>query len=249
MTKFADHFSRAAGDYASYRPRYPEALFAWLAARSPDRERAWDCATGSGQAAVALAPLFRTVIATDPSVAQLAHADRRPGVHYLAMTAERPALASDSVALLTVAQALHWFDHDRFYTEARRILRPGGIVAAWSYRLATIDPDVDRIVQQFYSETVGPYWPAERALVDAGYAALPFPFAEVTPPPFTMEARWTLAQWSGYLGTWSAVGRYRTAQGRDPVPDVVEALRAVWGKADETRQVRWPVELRVGMAD
>jgi hypothetical protein len=123
------------------------------------------------------------------------------------------------------------------------------VIAAWSYQLAMIAPDVDRIVQRFYTETIGPFWPLERALVDAGYAALSFPFSEVSPPAFTMEARWTLAQWAGYIGTWSAVGRYRTAHARDPVPDVVAELSAVWGPTDAARTIRWPLEVRVGIAD
>ena len=246
MTAFADHFSRSSSDYANYRPQYPAALYDWLALLTPERGSAWDCATGTGQAAVGLARHFGTVVATDASAEQLAHAERHPAIHYAAMTAEEPGLASESVALITVAQALHWLDREQFYREASRILMPEGIVAVWSYRLATVDPAIDTIIAKFHGETIGPWWPAERAVVDAGYARLPFPFAERTTPEFQMEARWTLPQLSGYLSTWSAVARYRTERGKDPIPAVTDLLLPAWGDPHTERTVRWPLDLRVG---
>jgi SAM-dependent methyltransferase len=246
MNSFADHFSGAASDYASYRPRYPGPLFQWLAQQVPDRQRVWDCGTGSGQAAVALAPYFHEVVASDPSVAQLAHASRGDNVRYVAMTAERAALADDTVSLVTVAQALHWFDRPAFFAETRRVLVPGGLLAVWRYGLASIDPRVDAIVGRFYRETVGPYWPPERQLVEEGYARLDFPFEELASPPFAMEAEWTLPQLAGYLSTWSAVSRYRAALKQDPVPTLVRALEVVWPHTDEPRVVHWPLEVRLG---
>lgn len=247
MAAFADHFSSAAGDYVTYRPHYPVALFDWLARQAPARGRAWDCGTGSGQAAIPLASHFGAVIATDPSVSQLAHADGRFGVHYAAMTAEQPGIASQSIALITVAQALHWFDRDQFYSEATRILMRGGILAAWCYRLAIIDPDIDALIGRFHAKTVGPYWPPERAFVDAGYSSLSFPFDEREVPPFYMEARWTLRQLAGYLSTWSAVGRYRASRGSDPMPSLMNELIPLWGDPPASRLVRWPLDVRAGM--
>jgi SAM-dependent methyltransferase len=246
MNGFADHFSRAAGEYASFRPRYPEPLFGWLAEQVPDRHRAWDCATGSGQAALALAPYFREVVASDASLAQLRHAARAGAVRYAAMTAERPALADDSFSLVTVAQALHWFDRAAFFAEVHRVLVRGGLFAAWRYGLASIDPEVDAVVGRFYSETVGPYWPPERALVESGYSQLEFPFEELASPRFVMEADWTLSQLAGYLSTWSAVSRYRAERREDPVPALARELERVWPSAAEPRIVRWPLEVRVG---
>jgi SAM-dependent methyltransferase len=246
MNGFADHFSRAAGDYASYRPHYPRALFHWLAEQVPDRRRAWDCATGSGQAALALAPYFHEVVASDPSVAQLVHATRDDAVRYVAMTAEQSALADGSVSLVTVAQALHWFDRPAFFAETNRVLVQGGLLAVWRYGLASVDPRVDAVVARFYTETVGPYWPPERAIVEAGYAPLDFPFDELASPVFTMDAEWTLPQLAGYLSTWSAVSRYRAALERDPLPTVVRELEQVWPHAGEPRTVRWPLEVRLG---
>src|SRR6478672_8341336 len=227
MSSFSDHYSSSASHYASFRPGYPPELFAWLASIAPDRRRAWDCATGSGQAAMPLADHFAHVVATDPSVAQLAHASSRSGVEYAAMSAEDSALAAGSVSLVTVAQALHWFDRPRFWAEARRVLVAGGVLAVWSYGLLTLhDHALDDIMRRFHGETVGPYWPAERRLVDEGYRSLELPFEEVDAPAFSMQARWTLEHLAGYLSTWSAVLRARTATGQDPVAGVLELLRS-----------------------
>jgi SAM-dependent methyltransferase len=245
MTGFSDHFSAAAPSYATYRPHYPAALFRWLADQTVERGRAWDCGTGNGQAAVALAAHFREVIATDPSVAQLAHAERTAGVHYAAMTAERAAIADLSVDLVTVAQALHWFDRSAFYREVARVLRPGGILTAWSYGLITLGKDLDSHIDRFYHETVGDYWPSERSLVDTGYAGIEFPFAEENAPVFEMQAEWSLPQLAGYVSTWSAVRRYRTARGEDPVSGLVRELRPGWGRPESVRTVRWPLILRI----
>lgn len=245
MTQFVDHFAATATQYARARPTYPEELFDWLAERSPSRALAWDCGTGSGQAAQALGRRFDLVIASDPSLAQLAQARREPSVHYVAMTAEAVALPSASVDLVTVAQALHWFDRPTFYAEVRRVLVPGGLLAAWRYGLASVDPRIDAIVKHFHGVTVGPYWPAERAIVDAGYQSIEFPEGELPVPPMSMEARWSLDQFAGYLASWSAVARYRASVGADPVPLVATELSAVWGDVGATRIVRWPFEVRV----
>ena len=246
MKPFADHFSRIAASYATYRPHYPDALFAWLASIAPDRARVWDCATGNGQAAVALSHHFAHVIATDPSTAQLASAERRSGIDYAAMTAERPAIAARAVALVTVAQALHWLDRPRFFAEARRVLVPRGVIAVWTYGPCRLgDAALDEAMRRFHDETVGPYWPAERALVVSGLADVEFPFEELRAPPFAMTTEWTLAQFVGYLTTWSAVQRAR-AQGADPIPAIVEELRAGWASDDAPRRIAWPLSMRVG---
>lgn len=244
MSEFSDHFGAVAHAYASYRPHYPIVLFRWLADQVSGRGRVWDCGTGNGQAAVALASYFAEVVATDPSVEQLARADRTPGVHYVAATAERAALADRSVDAVTVAQALHWFDRPAFYREVARVLRPGGILAAWSYGLILLGDGLDAYVARFYRETVGPYWPSERALVDTGYAGIEFPFREEHAPRFQMEADWTLPQFAGYVSTWSAVSRYRAARGVDPVPPFISEIAGAWGRTDSVRRVRWPLLVR-----
>jgi SAM-dependent methyltransferase len=247
MKPFADHFSRIAGEYAAHRPRYPEALFDWLASITTARHRAWDCGTGNAQAAIGLARRFELVIATDPSEAQIAHAAREPRLRYAVATAEQVPLATGSMALATVAQALHWFDRDVFYDEARRVLAGGGVLAVWSYGLCTVgDPGLDASLRRFHDETVGPYWPAERAIVNAGYDRLDFPFEEIPSPRFAMEASWTLAQLAAYLSTWSAVQRAREATGEDPLPALVDSLSGRWGAENAARLVEWPLSIRAG---
>lgn len=244
MSAFRDHFGGAARAYATYRPHYPAALFDWLCSVTAGRERAWDCGTGNGQAAVALVSRFQDVIATDPSIDQLRNATRPPLLAYVGMTAEQAAIRSSSVDLVTVAQALHWFDRPRFFGEVDRVLRPGGTLAVWSYGLLTIDPPVDRHLSHLYRDVLGPYWPSERAFVDSGYAGIDLPYAELSRPAIAMEADWSLDQLGGYLSSWSAVGRYRAQTGADPLPAFLRDVRGVWGT--RSRAVRWPLVVRAG---
>ena len=243
MPAFRDHFAFAASSYASFRPRYPAALFAWLTSQTRGHERAWDCGTGSGQAAVGLAAHYGAVVASDPSLSQLSSAEHARGVEYVAMSAEASALRAESVDLVTVAQALHWFDREGFFAEVDRVLRPGGVLAVWSYGLLTIEPAIDARLHHFYSDTVGPYWPSERALVDTGYAGIALPYPELVTPRVAMEASWTMAEVLGFLSTWSAVGRYRMVERADPIHELSNDLASVWGPK-ERRQVRWPLTLR-----
>lgn len=246
LATFHDHFSRHATDYARYRPDYPEALFDWLAEEAPSRERAWDCATGNGQAAAALARRFARVVATDASARQLAEAARDPRILYAVATAEAAPIASRTVDLVTVAQALHWFDRPRFWAEATRVLAAGGIVAVWSYDLLRISPEIDSAVRRLYRDVVGAYWPPERAIVESGYGSLEFPFEEIVPPSFAMEKRWMLADLVGYVRTWSATRRFVEARGVDPVLEVSEELSRAWGAPEEVRPILWDLDVRVG---
>lgn len=242
---FKDHFSKGSSDYARYRPSYPPALFAWLAAQPERAALAWDAGAGSGQAAVALAAHFERVIATDPSAAQVDRATPDPRVEYRVERAERSSLADASVDLVTVAQALHWFDHPAFFAEVARVLRPGGALAAWCYEVFETTPEIDAAVSDFYHRTVGPYWPPERRWIETGYADLELPFARVEAPTFEMALDWDLDALLGYLGTWSAVQRYREDQGRDPLPALRATLAGSWGDPGLARRVRWPLKLHV----
>lgn len=246
MPSFPDHFSVAAADYAAFRPHYPDALFDWIVGHAPARRLAWDCGAGSGQAAVALAGHFDFVVATDASRAQLARATRHPRVRYAAMTAERPALATACADLITVAQALHWFDRDAFFREATRVLAPAGFLAAWTYGPMELTDERAPIAHDFYANVVGPYWPPERSLVDTGYGAIEFPFAEVDAPEMWMEHRWTLRETLGYVSTWSAVQVYRKTRGDDPIPRLAAALASAWGDPETRQLVRWPLRIRAG---
>jgi SAM-dependent methyltransferase len=175
---FQDHFSAQAGAYARFRPAYPEALFAWLASLLETRDLAWDCGSGNGQAALGLAAHFTRVIACDPSREQIAQALAHPRVTYYVASAEEPPAAAAGANLVTVAQALHWFDFDRFYPALRRTLKPDGLFAAWGYGRTRISPDVDAVVQHYYADIVGPYWPPDRRHIESGYQTIPFPLAE-----------------------------------------------------------------------
>lgn len=244
---FQDHFSAKADAYARYRPDYPAALFAWLRSLVSERRRAWDCATGNGQAALALAEHFDEVIATDASERQLRRAPPHPRVRYAVAPAEQSGLESGSIDLVTVAQAAHWFDLDRFYAEARRVLRPDGALALWAYSVCTVDPEVDRVIAHYYVDVVGPYWPPDRAAVDDHYRSLPFRFRELDrTPALWMEKSWNLDELLGYLGTWSSTQGYVRARGEDPLPALRQRLEAVWGDTGLARSVRWPLHIRTG---
>lgn len=244
---FKDHFSGHATIYREARPTYPPALFAWLAAQAPDRDVAWDSGCGNGQASVALAAHFSRVIGTDPSASQIANAQARANIDYRIEPAEQSTLAGASASLATVAQALHWFDHARFYAEIKRVLKPSGVFAAWAYSdCNTGDAIIDRIKDSLYNELTGPYWPPERAHVDAGYKTLPFPFVEIAAPPVPMTANWTVEHLLAYFRSWSATQRYLKARGEDPVALIEPELRAAWGKSAAVREVRWQFHLRVG---
>lgn len=248
MTKsITDHFSPVAADYAQFRPRYPLELFNWLASITPAHNLAWDCAAGSGQASVDLAAHFTQVIATDISAAQLDAAPAHSSITYRVAPAENSGLSAHSVDLLCVAQALHWFDLDGFYAEVNRVLKPGGVLAAWTYNLFTIEGhDVASCVSHFYEHTVGPYWPPQRSIVASGYRTLLFPFQEIAPPDFEMTTHWTLPQLLGYLRSWSASNRYLQDTGVDPVVSLSGELSPLWGDADQPRRIDWPLALRVG---
>lgn len=246
MSGFKDHFSSASDRYAAYRPDYPAALFEWLTGQCVERNTAWDCATGSGQAALGLAPHFRQIIATDASAEQIRHAEAHPAIDYRVAPAEASGLADRSVDLVAVAQAAHWFDLPRFYAEVARVLKPGGVLALWGYGRMELPGDMDAPFRRFYSETVGPWWPPERALIDDAYRSLEFPFAEIGAPAFFIEVEWSLHRLMDYLSTWSAVKRYQTAQGLDPLPALGAELAPLWGDPDTTRRLQWPLFLRAG---
>ena len=246
MRPFADHFSRVTAGYAAHRPRYPSGLFDALAAIAPGRRLVWDCATGTGQAAVGLARRFDRVVASDASSRQVKGGEAHRRIRYLATQAEHAALRTASADLVTVAQALHWLDLDAFYAEARRVLVPGGALAVWTYGRHGVDGGpIDDVVDHFYSEVVGPYWPDERRWVEAGYAGLPFPFEELQVAVPEMAEHWTGEQMLGYIGTWSAVVRYGEATGTDPMISLAEQLAPLWA-GGERRRVHWELTVRVG---
>ena len=246
MMNFKDYFSKQASEYTRYRPHYPAALFKYLAELTTDHQLAWDCATGSGQAALGLTNYFEKIIATDASDKQIANATTHERITYIVAPAESTEIISGSVDLIVVAQALHWFNLDKFYAEVRRVSKSGGVLAVWSYSLLRITPAIDRLVDKFYTEVVGPFWPTERKFVDDKYQSISFPFEEYSTPSFHMEVRWDFNHLIGYLKTWSAVQRFKEEHKSDPVEAFAQDLEREWGRPEEEKRIRWPINMRVG---
>lgn len=244
--RFKDHFSAHATVYREARPDYPAALYDFLVGEVPSRRLAWDAGCGNGQASVALADYFDAVFATDPSANQIAKASLRERISYRVEPAEQSSLESGSVDLVCVAQALHWFDLTRFHEEVRRVLKPRGVVAFWTYADCQVDTEVDAQKDRVYVDLTGPYWPPERALVENGYASLAFPFERIAAPTFEMSVQWDLAHYLAYLRSWSATQHYIRACEQDPVSLVEDDLRKAWGDPARLRPVRWDFRLHCG---
>ena len=239
-------FGARADAYASFRPHYPASLFAWLAAQCPERLRALDIACGNGQASRPLREHFKQVLACDASLEQLHAGADQPGLQLFVAEAQAQPLPSQSLDLIVVAQALHWFATPEFFSEVRRLLKPGGVFCAWCYSLMRIDEELDALIDDFYWNTLGGYWPAGRASVDAGYRDINNPFAPLIPPASAIEISWTLEQLLGYLRTWSAVQRYEQQNGADPLLQLQPKLHQVWRDAKQPRFVRWPLHFLAG---
>jgi len=240
-------FATVAREYATFRPGYPPDLFAWLARVSPSRKAVWDCGCGSGQASVALAEHFSVVHATDVAPEQIAAAKPHPRVRYSVAPAEHSGLPVHSMDLITVAQALHWFDVTAFYAEVVRVARPGALLAVWNYpRPQFADAELERRFLAFYSDVVGPYWPPERRHIESRYRTLPFPFEEIAAPEFALDLSWNLEQVAGYVSSWSATARYRKTLGADPVPLLRDTLGPAWPAGGARVPVRMAIGLRVG---
>jgi SAM-dependent methyltransferase len=244
--QFKDYFSAHASQYRTFRPGYPRVLFEYLSSIAAGHDRAWDCATGSGQAARSLKPFFRHVTATDASPEQIAAAEPTEGIEYAVAPAEQTQIPDRSIDLVAVAQALHWFDLVRFFAEVERVGKPGCIVACWSYGLLQINRDIDRLLRRLNERVLKDYWPLERKLVDEGYSTADFPFEELKPPTFHMTQRWNFDQVLGYLGTWSSVQKFAQQRGSSPLPLLGEKLLAAWGDPAVVRQIVWPLYLRIG---
>jgi SAM-dependent methyltransferase len=246
VPNYEDSFSKQAAIYARYRPTYPTGLFGYLAGIAPGHDLAWDCGCGSGQAALGLAEHFATVIGTDASVQQLRQASGHGRVQYRVALAERSGFASGSVDLVTVAQALHWFDLPKFYAEVKRVLRPSGVVAAWCYHLTIIAPIIDALLTRYHQEIVGPFWSPNAQLANEHYRDIRFPFEELQSPSFVAQADWELNDVIGYLTSWSATQKFRVVHGHSPVDNIRDELANAWGNPHFKRRVRWPLYLRVG---
>lgn len=240
----APDYDSVSEEYAASRPLYPPELFDWLASCVRDRDAAWDTATGSGQAALGLATHFTRVIATDRSPSQVLHAKQHPRIEYRVAAAEESGLAADSVALAVAATAIHWFDLDRFYREVGRVVRRGGVLAAWTYHVAHVGPPLDRVLWPFYKDVVGQYFAAGARMVDACYAGLTLPGKELAVPALRVSVRWSAHDVLRFVRTWSGVQAYIVATKKDPVAQIATKVRDVFGADDSMLEVSWPLYIR-----
>jgi len=244
--EFKDHFSKQSGAYAEFRPDYPQELIDFVTSLAPSRQLAWDCGTGNGQAALVIAEHFNRVIATDPSAEQIKNAPAHPNVDYRVRPAEDSGITGNSIDLITVAQALHWFDFEKFYSEVRRVAVKGAAIACWGYGLANIEPEIDRIVYHFYREVVGQYWPPERRHNDEAYKNIPFPFPRAKTPSFEIVRDWNLDQFLGYISSWSAFQAFVKVRKENPLLELREKLERQWAQA---QKIVWPIFLLAANID
>jgi SAM-dependent methyltransferase len=244
-TPFQDHFSDHAEEYARYRPTYPDGLFEAIAAAAPARDAAWDVGCGNGQASLALAKYFGHVEASDASAEQIAAATPHPRVRYEVSPAEAPSLADHSIDAILIAQALHWFDHEKFYAAVRRVAKANALIVAVMYDLAEVTPDIDHVIHTFYRGAIGPYWPGDRRHIDTHYRSIAWPFAPVTLMVPPIQAHWSLDDLLHYIGTWSAVTRFKADGHPDPLPALNAELMPLWAD-DQIHMVQWPLHTLAG---
>jgi len=238
-------YSPFARQYAQSRPRYPAGLFAHIASLLNRHGLAWDCATGNGQAALQLVEHFDRVIATDVSSEQIRHATPHPRIEYRVARSERSGLADASVDLVTVASAIHWFDLDDFGREVVRVVRPGGLLAAWTYHVGDMEAPLDRVFRRFYDEVLRTSFAAGARLVDDRYRSLALPGEPLECPDFFVSAGWTLDRMLGFIASWSGTQEYIRQRGEDPVVLIKDELAELWGDPEGVRQVRWPLYIRL----
>ncbi|XP_050228669.1 uncharacterized protein LOC126677891 [Mercurialis annua] len=254
-------FIKQAKQYAEGRPSYPQDLFQFIASNTPIRDLAWDVGTGSAQAAQSLARMYKNVIATDTSLKQLEFAPKISNVRYqctppvIPMNQFEELISSESsVDLVTVAQALHWFELPTFYEQVKWVLKkPHGVIAAWCYTVPEVNDSVDSVFKPFYTVDSNPYWDSGRKWVDDKYTNIEFPFEPVDgfddtgPVKFVTEKMMKLDEYFTYLKSWSA---YQTAKekGVDLLSDeVTQKFKNAWIEDGQDKKVvKFPVHLRIG---
>lgn len=241
--EYINHFNQQSEQYSLCRPEYPDVLFDYLAQLVDANATVWDCGTGTGQAAQALARRFSQVIATDINQAQLDSAIKMNNIDYRCCPADKTTIKTGSIQLTTVAQALHWFDFSLFYQEVRRVSCPNAVIAAWCYSLGTFnDAAIDALIKTLYYDILGKeFWPAERFYIDEHYSTIPFPFVKQHSPTFSIEKTINFSQLIGYLLTWSAVKEYALRQGKNPLELIHAPLAAAWGDVENERIMHWPL--------
>lgn len=240
-----DNFSDQSDKYAKYRPSYPSDFYEFLYGLIANKQNAWDCGTGNGQVAYQLSSVFEQVCASDISEAQLVNALQAYNIEYSVQPAEKNNYKDDQFDLIIVAQAIHWFDFDKFYTEVYRTGRKDAILCVLGYGLVEISPEIDKIIAIFYNNVLGNYWDSERKYIDERYRTIPFPFNEISAPDFAIAQQWSLPHFIGYLNTWSAVKHFIKRNGYNPVDKLMWEIEKQWD-AEQMQSIRFPLFMRVG---
>jgi ubiquinone/menaquinone biosynthesis C-methylase UbiE len=247
MNTFKDNFSKQAEVYSKFRPTYPKELFEFLKSLTTEHKLAWDCGTGNGQSAVKLTEYYEKIYATDPSQEQIKNAILHDKIEYKVENAETPSSIKDnSVDLITVAQAVHWFDFDKFYAQVKRVLKANGIIAVWAYGIPTISKELDKIIKNFHDNIVGEFWLAENKLIDKEYSTIPFPFKEIKTPEFFIKKQVTLSETLGYLRSWSATQKYIDKYKENPLELLSQKLQEHWQNTETEKEMAWKLILKVG---
>jgi len=241
-----DLFSSQADQYAAFRPTYPKELYNFILSYVKNFGTAWDAGTGNGQVARDLSDHFEKIIATDISAKQLENAYQSDNIFYF-QTGETIMFSGKRFDFICVAQAIHWFDREKFYNEIKRVAKPEAVVAVWGYGLLSIHSGIDFLIRGFYVNVIGPYWDSERKLIDEEYKTISFPFAEIEVPTFSFSFEWTLAELQGYLNTWSSVQKYIKENQINPVEKLIDQIQPMW--LSEKMEVKFPLFLRLGRID
>jgi len=246
VNPFKDNFSKQSKFYSKFRPTYPIELFEFLQTLTPEHRLAWDCGTGNGQSAIQLARFYEKVFATDPSEEQIKNAFHDPKVTYRVEKAENPSLNDRSVDLITVAQAVHWFDFDGFYAQVKRVLKPNGIIAVWAYGIPSVTSKIDELINDYHDNVIGEFWLPENRLIDEDYSTIPFPFKIIEAPEFWIYKSLDRDELLGHFRSWSATQKYIDKNGTDPVVELEKAFKEVWVNGTDKKEVAWKLILKTG---
>lgn len=240
-----DNFSRDSKSYARYRPQYPWELIEFITSLVAEKKKAWDCGTGNGQMAALLSNFFDEVYGTDISQSQIDNTKKAANIYYSVQPAEKANFPNSSFNLVTVAQAIHWFNFEDFFAEVKRVARQHSIIAIVGYGGVSVSEGIDKLKIDFYKNIIGSYWDKERKHIDNNYSTIPFPFAEIKCPEFSIKLNWSFEEYTGYINTWSAVQKFADDKGYNPVTFLAEKIKPLWGN-EEMREIKFPIFLRVG---
>jgi len=237
-------FAIESEQYARFRPTYPTELVELIVSLSPNLYSAWDVACGNGQLTHELSKYFEHVIGTDISQEQLDIAIKNENIQYKVESSAQSSLEKNSIDLITVAQAIHWFEFDSFYTEVKRVAKPDAIIAILGYELLSISKEIDDCIIDFYTKTLNGYWDERRKYIDEQYSTIPFPFEEMKIPHYSCKLQWNREDLLGYLSTWSAVKKYMKDTGNDAIEIIKPHIYSMW-EVNQERKVTIPIITKI----